>query len=471
MNQRWIAALTALMLVAGACSAKGDAADEVSDTEPAPAGSSVDADVGSFGDIESPCGEGDLVVDVDEGHTADTLRIGVPNDRSSDIRPGLNKEIWDASNAFVQWCNDQGGIGGLPIEIIDLDAALLEIESAMTRSCAEAFMMVGGGWVQDNLIFSGKPESDFHLCGMADIPAISVTPQKGESNGSIQPLPHVSDATPNGWVETMLELEPEKAKTAVEVWGDIPAMDSIKDEDIAALESKGVDVRGVLNYPITGLTDWTPLAQQVIDTGAGTLSFLGEPTNLGSLLLALRNQGWDGIPVLTTNMYDQTVIEVAGAENAEGMIVRTAFHPFEEADQWPAIEQFTEILNTYVPDGKQALLGMHSFSAWLLFAEAANACGEANDSVLTRNCILEAAAEVDDWTAGGLHAPVDPGPRGGTPGTCLTLLVVNSEGGFERLDPKIGSDEDSGSGFRCNGELVEVPGAADLGVVDPDRPI
>jgi hypothetical protein len=60
---------------------------------------------------------------------------------------------------------------------------------------------------------------------------------------------------------------------------------------------------------------------------------------------------------------------------------------FEESDKWPAVEQFQENLKAQVPDGKEALLGLQSTSAWLLFATAANECLKSNDNVLERNCI------------------------------------------------------------------------------------
>ncbi len=54
--------------------------------------------------------------------------------------------MYDAAVAFAQWCNEQGGIAGLPIEVIDGDAKLFEVPAAMERICDQAFAMVGGGW-------------------------------------------------------------------------------------------------------------------------------------------------------------------------------------------------------------------------------------------------------------------------------------------------------------------------------------
>ena len=71
----------------------------------------------------------------------------------------------------------------------------------------------------------------------------------------------------------------------------------------------------------------------------------------------------------------------------------------------------------------EALLGVQAWSAWLLFAEAAKACG----SDLTRRCVYEHAKQIHDWTGGGLHAATDPGAnrrRG-----CYLLIEANAKVG------------------------------------------
>jgi hypothetical protein len=228
----------------------------------------------------------------------------------------------------------------------------------------------------------------------------------------------------------------------------------------------------VFNYPATGLPDWTPLAQEVIGSGATSMHWVGEPTFLGNTVKALREQGWEGDPVVETNIYDQQYVDTAGVENAAGTVIRTLFHPFEEADLWPATKQYMDIVNENIQDAKIAILGAQSFSAWLLFATAANDCAADNDNVLTRACVLEAAAAIDEWTAGGLHAVTDPGPEGGDPPECEMQITVNSDGEFERLAPEIDSDDDDGEGFWCfEGSTIQVPANEGLGVIGPDQPL
>ncbi len=148
-------------------------------------------------------------------------------------------------------------------------------------------------------------------------------------------------------------------------------------------------------------------------------------------------------------------------------MLRTAFHPFEEADQWPAIQQYLDMLGE-IPDAKTAALGLQAMSAWLLFSVAADSCATKNDGVIDRTCVLEESAAVEDWTAGGLHVPTDPG---GDPPQCGMLLIAK-DGEFERLWPEIDSDADGGDGFSCPEDSIAEVDTSDLGegAVDPDRP-
>jgi hypothetical protein len=105
-----------------------------------------------------------------------------------------------------------------------------------------------------------------------------------------------------------------------------------------------------------------------------------------------------------------------------------------------------------------------------LFSVAANSCAEKNDGVIDRTCVLEEAAAVDEWTAGGLHVPTDPGSE--DPPECGLLLVVK-DGGFERLFPEVGGDGDDRDGFSCPEDSIADVDTSELGEgkVDPDRPI
>ena len=465
---------TLLLVTTAACGANGEeegAEEEPQGSEQTTAGAG--ASEADFGELEAPCGPGELTVEESEaGRGTDKLYLGVGNDRTAAAFPGLQKTIWDASVAFVEWCNEQGGVGGLEIEIVDLPAALFEVENAMTTACTDVFAMVGGGMAQDNLQFSGKDGSDFHRCGLVDVPAYAVSTEKAESNGQVQPIPNPSSNTGNAWFRAYQELYPEESATWSVAWAEIPAHENTRKKYQAIVEDiEGMEEVGAHTYPVIGTTDWTPLALSILEDDPGTFTWVGDSGDLSTVLTAMRNQGWEGVPLLEATAYDQLLFK-SGPQAAEGAVIRMYQHPFEEADQWPATQKYLDLMDEHVPGGDKALLGMDSMSAWLLFVTAANACGEENDGVLTRACIVEQAAAVEDWTAGGLHGPTDPedGPDA-VASPCMMLLTVK-DGKFERLYPEVGSEDDDGQGFHCGGDdaVTEVTADVGEGVVDPDRP-
>ena len=461
-------------LLAGACGASGDGDEpaEGSSTSEGSTDTSAPASDAAFGDLDQAlCGEGDFTVEPSEaGSGPDKLYIGVPNDRSSQIRPGLNKVMYDASVAYADWCNEQGGIGGLQIEVVDLDAALFNVEAAMSKACTSVFALVGGGLAQDALEFSGKDGSDFHRCGLIDIPGYAVSVEKADSNGQVQPVPNPGTSASNTWFRDLQDLQPEALEKWGVLWGELPSLEIVKVKNEAvAKDVGGIEVVPEQTYPPTGAMDWTPYSRKLIGTGATSFSWVGEASNLASFLTNLRQQGWEGTPLLEANMYDPEL--AAAGEAAEGTVVRMAFHPLEEADDWPAVQQYIDMVTERVDGGKIGQLGMQSTSAWLLFTVAANACGEKNEGVLTRTCILEQAAAVEDWTGGGLHAPQDPARFDEATASPCSMLLVVKRGEFERLFPEVGGKDDDGGGFHCPADGVTTVDAVGEGKVDPNRPI
>ncbi len=462
-----------LALVAAACGASGDDPEAAgSPTTTAAPSSAEGTESGTFGELDELCGPGELTVAADEAGArgGDHLRIGIATDRASTVRPGLNKEMWDASIAFVDWCNEQGGVGGLQIDPIELSGALFDVEAAMTTACNEVFAMVGGGFAQDDLEFSGKDGSDFHRCGMIDIPGYAVSPEKADSNGQVQPVPNPGTTMANTWIRDFVALHPEAAEKAVVVYGELPSLEQIKDAYITMLDELEIPLAGTFPYQVIGVSDWTPLARRVMDSGATTMLFVGEPANATALMASLTQQGWEGRPLFETNMYDQQLFAL-GPEAVEGAVIRLTSNPLEEADRWPATQAYLDLLER-VDDAKVGLLGLQSISAWLLFVTAANECGAANDGVLERTCILEHAAEQEDWTGGGLHGPTDPARQGEAVTSSCGMLVIATEGRFERLFPELGGDGDDVDGFHCPDDGVSrIPDNEGKAIVDPDRPI
>ena len=471
------------VLVAAGCSNRSDSADTTAapppvtdapttttpgSTEPpgteTTAPPATDAPGITFGDLASPCGPGDATI-AEGQNGGDTLRIATGTDKGAEVAPGLNAEMYDAAVAFAEWCNEQGGIAGLPIEVIDGDAKLFEVPAAMERICDQAFAMVGGGWAFDDLQFPR-----FHECGMIDIAGYAVTTAKAMSNGMVQVIPNPSNEKPGQWFMWARDNYPEAITRTATVFSDILTTQIVEQQYREVMDAVGgFTVVDQIPYNPAGEANWAPIAQRLKENDVRFLSFVGVPEVFAQLLRSMEEVGYEPeLILLDGGFYADVLIERAGSA-AEGAITRTVYRPFEEADQSKAISDYLAMMETYNPEGKIAGLGLQATSAYLLFATAANRCIEANDGVLDRECVLAEASAVTDWTAGGLHTPTSPGTN--EPPFCTTLLQVQ-DGTWTRLYPELGSADDDGNGFSCdpesNVELTGDYGDVNAGV-DPNR--
>jgi hypothetical protein len=463
-----VPAFVVVAIVAASCSAKGDSIgfsqnESASDPGSTAAGSAdppPDANGGAFGDLGVVCGpevDGvELTVESSEaGATADKLSLGVASDRTNQLRPGLFKELYDAGIAFATWCNDHGGIGGLELEVVDIDGRLLEVEQAMATACAETFALVGGGLTQDVLVFSGKPDTDFEECGLIAYPAIVFSERLALHDNVVQANPNTPNRRASAFFEAVEAMQPGALETTSIVWPELETFAAIKDQ----LAATGALVPGFgagpeIGYDILGTTDWNLVAQRVISSGATAVDFIGEPGSLSRLSEKLSEQQWDGVLFSEFNQYDDLLIQSSGPEAVEGIVITNPFQMHTDPDPGSAAEQMVEIMETHGPsDSKIASFTTQAFTSWLLFAEAAKACGAANDGLLTRQCVVDAGRDIDVWTGGGLHAVT--GPADNEPVGC-TMLVTVDDGEWVQAFPERGSADDAGDGFYC----------PDIGIVD-----
>ena len=432
---------TLVLVTVAACSNRGaDPAPSVESTAPAAtAAPSADATTTvpestgvMFGDLESPCGpapEGVTpTVKEDEANgSPDTIRLALATDQGAPAAPGLNAEMYDAAVAFASWCNEQGGISGLPIEIIQADAKLFEVPAQIEKVCSEAFAMVGGGWAFDEQAFPR-----FHECGMIDVAGYTVSPAKGESDNMVSPMPNPVFVKSAGWYQWAMATHPDDMASFGTAYGNFGVTMSVEQSYVEILEGVGANVVARVPYNPAGEANWAPIAQQLKNADVRAFSFSGVPEVAAQLMKAFEELGWKpNLTLLDGGFYADILLSRAGA-SAEGTVVRTSFAMFEEADRVKAVADFLNMMETYNSGGKIAALGMQATSSHLLFATAAKQCIAENAGVLDRACVMGNVKKVTTWTGGGLHAPTNPAEN--RPSECF-LLVQVKDGKFERLYP------------------------------------
>jgi hypothetical protein len=147
---------------------------------------------------------------------------------------------------------------------------------------------------------------------------------------------------------------------------------------------------------------------------------------------------------VAANHYDQNMIKDGGSA-IHNVYMVVGFVPYEKASENPATQQYLDLFEKYKPNGKShAALGLQTFSAWLLFAKAAAACGDD----LTRKCVYDNALTETEWTGGGLNAPQDVKDQ--TAGTCGIVLEASPTG----FASPAGFTPNSGKFFSCDPKNV-----------------
>ena len=412
-------------LLGGACT-RSDSQVETgaTPTTAAPTGGGTEpsaaAAAGDFGDLKGVCGPGDAKGATAQGVTDSEIQVGTISDPGFVGRPGLNQELFDASEVFTKWCNDAGGINGRKINDVERDAKLTEYKQRVTEACQQDFMLVGGGGVFDD---TGQEER--LKCLLPDIPAYQVSPQARGSDLAVRPLPTALGELPVGPYQYLEKTFPDSTSKVGFLTGNVPSTIFVDAQNQEAAKSLGWSSVYQAQYNAVGEPSWTPFAQAMKSAGVKGLIYTGEPENLAKLLQAFSDIGYQLDWTLgSANIIDEGFTKVGG-DAISNVYTGTAVVPPFLADKNPATKQYLDLFDKYKPDGKaDAGLGYNSFSAWLLFATAVKECG----SDVTRSCVFEKAKAVDEWTGGGLHAPSDPG-KGQTP-RCY-IVVEASPSGFE----------------------------------------
>ena len=436
---------TALIFVSIGCSNRGEetapletsvaptdapGTESTSDTTLAPESPTV-----MFGDLESPCGPAidgiTPTIKADEnGGSADALQVATPSDKGNSFVPGLNGELYDAGIAFEGWCNAQGGIAGMPLKVIDADAKLFEVPVQMENVCSNAFAMVGGGWAMDDQEFPR-----FHECGMIDVAGFVVTAAKSQADNTFSPLPNPSNKKDQGWFKWAVAAYPEAMQHFATVYSDILTAQVVEQQyrEGAAIIG-GVTVVDQIPYSSVGETSWLPIAQRLKNSGVRAISLVGVPEVLPQLTKALDELGYTVDLIMVDAGFYADVLINNGGSSVEGVVVRTSYALFEEADRVPAVQDYLDMMSTYRPEGKVSGLGMQSASAFLLFATAAKNCVINNNGQISRACIVDEVSKVREWSGGGLHAVASPGNN--EPSPCYQMITIK-DAKFTRLYPPL----------------------------------
>lgn len=423
-----------------------ETAPETPESEPeAPA-------VPMYGDLPWPCGPGDAAGATDRGVFDDRIVIGAGDDRGFTGSPGLSKPQTDALEAFVAHCNSLGGINGRSVEVVVYDAAVFEVSARMAAACDQVFMLVGQGFALD-----GLGEEIRQGCGVASVPAWSVSADFGHAPLMYQSVPNPSDQQAMSQAYQVAALHPDRIADSAVMFANFGATIETKDKVLASWPQAGYEFDLAIEFNVFGEEDWTPFVLQLKDAGIDHVYFTGNCLpHYQQLREAAVVNGYDAVWTVEANFYDAACIAANSNGAMDRTYVRLAHLPLEEAGSVPALQQFLSILDA--AGVEPTLLGLQSTSSFLLWAAAAGACGRE----LTTRCVLDNIAALEDWTAGGVQVPAVP--RDNNAPVCGLLMEFDGLD-YRRVAPAEPATFECDDSWRATVETAAVAAAA----LDGDR--
>ena len=406
---------------------------------------------GAFGDLGKVCGPGLAKGETAQGVSNNEIEVGTIADPGFVGRPGLNREIFDAALVFTRWCNAAGGIQGRKLRLNLRDARVTEYRARMVDACAEDFALVGGGGA-----FDGTGVRDRLECLLPDFAVFVVGAEARDAELLFQVGPTPIDSYPAGDIRWLAARYPTASAHVGAITAAYPAGILNQSQAEAAATANGMTIIYSGQYNATGEPTWIPVAQSLKVRGVRGLIWTGEPQNLARLEQALVDIGYELQWIrVDPNHYDASFLD-AGGEAIKNTFMRADFVPFEQAVKQSATRQYLELFKSFLPEGRaRTFLGLQTFSAWLLFAKSAGACG----SQLTRRCLVENAEKIGStgWTGGGLQSPVNVAAA--DPPHCF-LIIEATAAGF-----RFPSVERTDGIYNCDiKNVVRIPGAVRSGL-------
>ena len=209
--------------------------------------------------------------------------------------------------AFVDWCNEHGGILGRQIFVDDADAKLIELRAGRPGRCDRDFAMVGGGAVLDDDTNGVRVG-----CGLANIAGYVVSEKRppGRPAGAAGPEPVRRVAA--GRYQAAKDAVPGRDRALRDHDRAFPSTLLVRDQLQTVAEDLGFTVDYSLEYAPQGETGWDNFANDIKDKGIKILEFVGQPADLVTLDQSFETAGYrPDVILLSTNFYDSSYAGLA----------------------------------------------------------------------------------------------------------------------------------------------------------------
>jgi ABC-type branched-subunit amino acid transport system substrate-binding protein len=346
------------------------------------------------------------------GITDATITIANASDITGPV-PGLFLAARQGTQAFVEYYNATEKLCGRSLRVLDLDskADAGADQQAYAQACEGSFAAVGS--VSS---FDAGGAATAEGCGLPDIRAFTVTPQRQACSTCFSAYSvssgRIADAQPRYWLET----QPEASKHVGIFYTDVEAAKTNAESFGRGFERAGMNVDLVQGIGVSEF-NYTPYVAAMQREGIQFVMFFGPYQFAIKLQQAMKQQGFTPKVYLEDpTIYDANYVSQANGAG-DGSYVYSVVNLFD-ADI-PEMKLYRAYLEQVAPGAVPNYYGLFAWSATRLFVERATALGGG----LSRETLVGSMRKVKGWTGNGVHAPMSVGSGETSP--CVKILQLD----------------------------------------------
>ena len=384
------------------------------------------------------CGPGSATGATATGVTNTSVELSVVADIDVPGAPGLLQPMWDSATAFTDWCNAAGGIDGRKIILDKRDSAETDYLPQVEASCTADLAMVGTMGVLDNTGVAA-----WEKCGIPNFTASTVSEQAANASLMYPSNPLPADQENIGGFPVIFQQYPGVQNHIGTLYSEGAAGAREQHTYNEAIAADGGKVVYTAEYNATGQVNWAPYVEAMKNAGVQMLFLNDTIATSVALDQAMSTAGWyPTVQISPPQDYDTSFLSTGGTV-AKNYYVYMPSEPLEAASAVPAVAQYESIVSKYVPTAHLGFFGEMAFSSWLLFTEAAKACG----STLTRTCVEQQVAKQTNWTGGGLEGSINPASNKAS--QCFIVMKIENSKFVQVIPSKLGQ-------FYCSPKNVPI---------------
>ena len=328
--------------------------------------------------------------------------------------PGLFEAAQQGAKAYVAYFNATSDICGRKLRLLALDTRSDSggDQQAYAKGCEEAFAAVGS-----TSAFDSGGAATAETCGLPDIRAISITPERGACSTCFGTQSVNPSLVPNAVLDYFHRTHRAATQKAAFLHLNAGGSPTLSKSRAEAARKRGFHVVYESGIDVSEF-NYAPYVQTMKERDVRFVDFLGAYPQAVRLAEAMQQQGFEPeVFELHQPMYDSRYIE-SGGEAVEGSRVFINTAMFEDARSNREMQLYEQWLQQVKPGAKPTPFGVYAWSATRLFVERSLALG----GRLSRRELVSSLRQVHKWTGNGIHAPQDPG--GKRTGECQSVVKV-----------------------------------------------